>query len=128
MNDLLLSTVKAAKRSNKTLHQFLSDESITDLVHFFTQTVEPNGEPVQGIDLNGVLVCGNCLTREFRYEENEWTWRTFKSNANHVVSVSWDFGDHSDGDSNPGLICDNVDHDGCGRPVILPDGFEIGWD
>ena len=45
------------------------------------------------------------------------------------MSVIWEIGGTTEtGDGTPALFCDNYQGEGCGRPVTLPDGWEIAYD
>lgn len=78
----------------------------------------------------GTLVCGACGNDEFSYEEGCRDYRTFggQSAEDQTVTVCW----HSDGtadtgDDDPGLICDPYSSGGCGKPVDLPEGWDVTY-
>lgn len=86
------------------------------------------------INDDGELQCPYCGNTVFRYEESEVVWRAFDRQdvAAKALHLVWEMGNHGDGNDDPGLLCEAYDdasvEEPCGRPVTLPEGWEIAWD
>lgn len=77
-----------------------------------------------------LLTCDNCGNTTFGYEESLSNYRSpgGQDAEAKTVTVLWSSNGDSDGDSDPGLFCDNYEGGGCGLAVDLPDDWDIGWD
>lgn len=93
-------------------------------------------EPLQLVvrkwsDGTEIAVCPECGNSEFGYEEGVTEYRTPGTNKDGSVSVVWSIGAGGEsGDCDPGLVCDNYGGyaKGCGKPVVLPEGWELEYD
>lgn len=81
-------------------------------------------------EVDGTLFCPACGQTMFSYMEKVSHYWPFLSQEqdNHVVLVDGMYETFEDGNGNPGLFCDNLNGNGCGRRVAVPLGWEIEWD
>jgi hypothetical protein len=105
------------------------DSDVRSLAEWAVGQLQPNGEPLKAIvDGDGVVRCPECGNNEFGYQENCVDYRTFgeQKPEKRTIYVVWHIdGAGESGDDNPGLICDPYQSPGCGRPIELPEGWEV---
>lgn len=107
------------------------DGEVARLAAFVIASLEPFGAATDAVVASdGRLRCSACGNDEFGYVESCQDYRTpgGQDPKAKTVAVVWSADGTADSDdSNPGLICDNYRGQGCGKPVRLPDSWEIDY-